>query len=36
MVRVGGIATMLAIAVFLTVSLRRERAAGRAAPASRT
>jgi len=36
MVRVGGIATMLAVAVFLTVSLRRERAAGRAAPASRT
>jgi len=36
MVRAGGIATMLAFAVFLTVSLRRERAAGRAAPASRT
>jgi len=36
MVRAGGVATILAFAVFLTVSLRRERAAGRAAPASRT
>jgi len=36
MVRLGGVATMLAFGVFLTVSLRRERAAGRAAPASRT
>jgi protein SCO1/2 len=36
MVRAGGIATILAFAVFLTVSLRRERAAGRPAPASRT
>jgi len=36
LVRAGGIATMLAFAVFLTVSLRRDRAAGRAAAASRT
>ena len=36
MVRAGGIATIVAFAVFLTVSLRRERAAGRAAAASRT
>ena len=36
MVRAGGIATILAFAVFLTVSLRRERAEGRAAAASRT
>ncbi len=36
LVRAGGIATVLAFAVFLTVSLRRERAAGRPAPASRT
>ena len=36
MVRAGGIATILAFAVFLTVSLRRERAAARTAPASRT
>ena len=36
LVRAGGVATMLAFAVFLTVSLRRDRAAGRAAAASRT
>jgi protein SCO1/2 len=36
MVRLGAVATMLAFAVFLTVSLRRERAAHRAAAASRT
>ena len=36
MVRAGGIATMLAFAVFLTVSLRRERGANRPAPANRT
>ena len=36
LVRAGGIATILAFAVFLTVSLRRERAEGRAAAASRT
>ncbi len=36
LVRAGGIATMLAFAVFLTVSLRRDRAAGGAAAASRT
>jgi protein SCO1/2 len=36
MVRAGAIATVVAFAVFLTVSLRRERAAGRAAAASRT
>jgi protein SCO1/2 len=36
MVRLGAVATILAFAVFLTVSLRRERAAGRAAAASRT
>jgi protein SCO1/2 len=36
LVRAGGIATMLAFGVFLTVSLRRDRAAGRTAAASRT
>jgi protein SCO1 len=36
MVRLGGILTVLAIAGFLTVSLRRERAAGRPGSASRT
>jgi protein SCO1/2 len=36
LVRAGGVATMLAFAVFLTVSLRRDRAEARAAAASRT